>query len=636
MHSHLIILMGVSGSGKTTIGKMLADALHLPFFDGDTYHPVENVAKMRAGIPLDDTDRYGWLQKLHTLATDLLKQNGGVIACSALKESYRNLLMEGMSHQVKWILLEGEYDLIKSRMQARSEHYMPADLLVSQFATLESPEYAVRVSIDQSPEVIVEHIMGILSKMEIGIVGLGVMGRGLALNFAGKGFVLSLYNRHVAGKEEHIASDFIGAHRELTAAKGFDDITLFAESLQVPRKILLIVEAGNAVDTVLEQLSPLLSTGDVIADCGNSHYTDTERRQEMLAQRAVHYLGVGISGGEKGARYGPSIMPGGNPEGYVLMQKALESIAARDRQNRPCCSYIGKAGAGHFVKMVHNGIEYAEMQLIAEVYGLLRHGYGYDPDRVANLFALWDSGTHHSFLLDITVQILRKREGDGWLLDKISDAARSKGTGGWTLQAANELGVPSPMIAAAVHARFLSGRTAERHRAVTTYHSAGGIHDFHLPTGVSPSAQPFDDVQLADAFYLARLINHHLGFELLREASKLFDWSLDLREIARIWTNGCIIRSTLMESLLDVLPEPLLLHPTFQTQVESMRNALSDLVTTGTSHVLHLPCHGAALNFLNGYTINEPTANLIQAQRDFFGAHGFERIDDASGKSYHF
>ncbi len=615
--------MGVSGSGKSTIGRMLAEALDLPFFDGDDYHPAENVAKMQAGIPLQDEDRYAWLMRLHLLAIDLLKQNGGVIACSALKESYRKLLIDGVAKDVKWILLEGEYDLIKERMEARTGHYMSADLLNSQFAILEIPSYAIRISIDNSPETITEHIMNSLTKSEIGIVGLGVMGRGLALNFATKGFSVSLYNRHVAGKEEYVARNFIASHAELQNAKGFDELASFVVSLQTPRKILLMVEAGSPVDAVIESLTPLLSPGDVIADCGNSHYADTKRRINQLAKQQLHFLGVGVSGGEKGARYGPSIMAGGSHEGYQLFQHLLESIAACDKQNRPCCNYLGDEGAGHFVKMIHNGIEYAEMQLIAELYGTLRYGYGFNPDGIAKLFDQWLTGIHQSFLLDITVQILRAREDDNWLLDKISDASQSKGTGAWALQSANELGVASPVIAAAVHARFLSGNIGGRAEASKLYHDLGR----HVT--------PLDEDRLGDAFYLARLINHHLGFELLREASKAYHWNLDLQEIARIWTNGCIIRSSLMETLRDILPTSLLMHSSVYPQAKGKHGALIDLIVSGTSHQIHLPCHSAALNFLNGFTINQPTGNLIQAQRDFFGAHGFQRVDDPSGNIHH-
>jgi 6-phosphogluconate dehydrogenase len=630
---------------------MLAGAMSLPFYDGDDFHPEANIEKMRMGIPLEDADRYAWLQRLHGHAIDLSKHNGGVIACSALKESYRELLMDGIAQQVKWILLDGEYDLIKTRMQQRTGHYMPVDLLNSQFDALEIPPYAIRISIDQTPEAIVEQIMESLTKNEMGIVGLGVMGRALALNFADKGVSLSLYNRHVAGKEEHVARDYIAAHDILQNANGFDNLPAFVESLQTPRKILLMVEAGNAVDALIEHLCPLLSPGDVIADCGNSHYTDTKRRIDHLAKQNLYFLGVGISGGEEGARRGPSIMPGGSKEGYVLFQPLLEGIAARDKQNNPCCNYIGNDGAGHFVKMVHNGIEYAEMQLIAELYGTLRHGYGYHPDAIAELFEQWKTDIHQSFLLEITAQILRKREDDSWFLDNISDASQSKGTGGWTLQAANELAIASPMIAAAVHARFLFGDAEGRAQAFKVYQ--GRIDDSCLPQGMplAPAgtaclpagtarfndAQPhLDEGGLGDAYYLARLINHHLGFELLRAASKAYDWNLDLQEISRIWSQGCIIRSLLMESLYDILPTPILVHQEVYPQVEAMRSALIDFVVSGASHCTHMPCHSAALNFLNGFIADQPTGNLIQAQRDFFGAHGFQRTDDPFGKMYHF
>lgn len=625
----IIVVMGVSGSGKSTIGKMLAEAMHLPFYDADDYHPAANVQKMQAGIPLDDVDRFSWLTRLHALAEDLLNENGGVIACSALKESYRQILSDGIEPHIKWIFLEGEYDLIESRMQDRHGHYMPVGLLKSQFDALEIPSYAIRVSITNSPAAIVQQIMNAVSdstdnnRSELGIVGLGVMGRNLALNFADHGVALSLYNRHVDGKEEHVARDLIATHPELSIAKGFDDLQAFVASLETPRRIVLMIEAGKVVDTVLEQLTPLLQSGDIIADCGNSHFHDTQHRQQQLAHSGVHLLGVGVSGGEKGARYGPAIMPGGDAQAYAMLRHAFESIAAKDNNNKPCCTYIGPQGSGHFVKMVHNGIEYAEMQLIAEVYGILRHGYGYSPDRIAELFSGWQAGVHRSFLLEITIQILQKQNRDGRLLDQISDATRSKGTGGWTLQAANDLGIASPVIAAAVHARFLFGGAESRTQTSMHY------------TAPAKQSMTITETQLADAFYLARIINHHLGFELLRAASNAYGWNLDLREIARIWTNGCIIRSALMEQLHDVLPQPVLMYPTMITRVSAMRETLSGLVIAGAMDSHHIPCHAAALNYLNGLTIHQPTGNLIQAQRDYFGAHGFEKVDDLTGKIYH-
>lgn len=621
--------MGVSGSGKSTIGRLLAEAMRLPFYDGDDFHPEANVQKMQAGIPLEDADRFSWLQRLHALANDLLKENGGVIACSALKESYRKILSKGIEPHVKWILLDGEYALIESRMQDRHGHYMPVGLLQSQFDVLEIPSYAIRVSITSTPVVIVQQIMNALSNTikshsELGIIGLGVMGRNLALNFADHGIALSLYNRHVDGEEEHIARDLITAHPELSHARGFDDLQAFVASLETPRRIVLMIEAGKVVDAVLDQLTPLLQSGDIVADCGNSLYHDTQRRQQQFSQSGVHILGVGVSGGEKGARYGPAMMPGGDAQAYAMLRQAFESIAAKDKHDNPCCAYIGSQGSGHFVKMVHNGIEYAEMQLLAEVYGILRHGYRYNPDQIAEVFTQWHADAHRGFLLDITIEILGRQEDDRWLIDEISDVTKSKGTGGWSLQTANELGVASPLIAAAVHARLLFGDADGRAQASLLY--------------TAPAKQPLavDETQLCDAFFLARIINHHLGFELLRAASDTFGWDLDLREISRIWTNGCIIRSELMEQLHDVLPQSIIMHPTMITRVSEIREALSGLVIAGAKDSHHIPCHAAALNYLNGLTIDQPTGNLIQAQRDVFGAHGVQRVDDPSGKMHHF
>jgi 6-phosphogluconate dehydrogenase len=617
MHNpRIYIIMGVAGAGKTTIGRMLADTLNLPFHDGDDYHSPSNRRKMQSGIPLDDADRTEWLTSLHLLAQDLVRARGGIIACSALKEKYRTILSAGIHPQVKWIFLSGGYDLIRQRMEQRQGHYMPIELLQSQFDILEKPSGAITISVDQSPEEIVSQIMQHINASEIGIIGLGVMGRSLALNFAEKGYRVSLFNRHVPGKEEFVAKKLIEDNPGiLSEAKGFESWIDFVASLALPRKIVLMVDAGPAVDAVLDAILPMLQSGDVVADCGNSHYHDTHRRQLSLQQKQVHYLGVGVSGGEKGARYGPSVMPGGNPEGYAEMKALLESIAARDRHNNACCSYIGKAGAGHFVKMVHNGIEYAEMQLLAEAYGILRHGLQYSPDQIADCFHSWNEGIHNGFLIQLTENILRHRSGEGWVLDEISDITQSKGTGGWTLQAANDLGVASPVIAAALHARF-----------ITTMQSLASI------PGVAQPMQ-LEIGLLSKALWLARVVNHHFGFELLQAASGKWQWDLNLQEIARIWTNGCIIRSFLMEQLAETLPKSILVS---FDDIETAYRSLISVVQESARTRLHIPCFSAALNALHTLMHHLPTGNLIQAQRDAFGAHGFLRSDDPSGTLHHY
>ena len=627
----IIFIMGVSGSGKTTIGRLLAEKLNLPFYDSDDYHPTENVAKMQSGIPLTDEDRMPWLHRIHELAKELLAKEGGVIACSALKESYRAILHKGIFPQVRWIHLDGEKELIAARMTSRKGHYMPVDLLTSQFDILEKPDYALRIHVDRKPEEIVKQIADTLNQTSLGIIGLGVMGRSLTLNFAEKGFTLSLFNRHVEGKEEYVARNLVEQQPLLHSAKAFDHLVPFVESLEVPRRIILMIEAGSAVDAVLEQIVPLLSSGDVVADCGNSHFSDTQRRAELLNHQGVYFLGVGISGGEKGARHGPSVMPGGSKEGYVMLRDAFSSIAARDNDGKPCCSFIGPDGAGHFIKMVHNGIEYAEMQLIAEVYSFMRHGLGYPVNRIVDLFERWQAELHRSYLLEITIHILRKREGEQLLLDLISDAAKSKGTGSWVLQAAAELGIPSPLISAALHARLLSGLTEERTHAMQAYDHGD------IPVNQTSEVNPDQEAEFADAFYLARIINHHLGFSLMHDASLAYHWDLDLREISRVWTNGCIIRSAFMERLSEDLKPgiPLLLQEMIIAGTERRRSSLSNFLTKGIGLGIALPCHSAAFNFLQAYTQSQPTGNLIQAQRDYFGAHGFQRVDDLTGRMYH-
>jgi 6-phosphogluconate dehydrogenase len=458
-----------------------------------------------------------------------------------------------------------------------------------------------------------------MEKKEFGLVGLGVMGKSLSRNLAGKGYKLALFNRHITGKEEDVAIQFVSAFQELAQAQGFDDLKAFVQSLDRPRKIFLMVNAGAATDAVIEDLIPLLDPGDIIMDGGNSFYKDTQRRMERLAELGLHFLGCGVSGGEKGALEGPSIMPGGAQAAYGMVQPYLESIAAKDNNAQPCCTYIGNGGAGHFVKMVHNGIEYAEMQLIAEVYFILRQGMGYSPDAIAAIFEQWLKTDAASYLLEITVDILRVREGTGWLLDEVLDAASNKGTGGWATAAAAELGVPATMISEALFARYLSAFVKERSTA------AQGFVNAH-------TTFTQDTDHLRDAYQLARIINHHQGIHLIDAASTTYHWGLNLPELARVWTNGCIIRSVLMEQLIAALKDTnrLLLYPNLGQKAQNFKQNLSETVINALTAGLEIPCLSVALNFLNGYTNIHSPMNIIQAQRDYFGAHTYVRRDSGS------
>ncbi|HSR39360.1 MAG TPA: gluconokinase, GntK/IdnK-type, partial [Phnomibacter sp.] len=458
-------ITGVAGSGKTTVGRMLAAQLGLSFFDGDDFHSSANKAKMASGIPLTDEDRQGWLQAIHAKALEAAASAGAVFACSALKQSYRDLLQQDLP-VVHWVYLKGSYDFILHRMQQRKDHFMPASLLRSQFETLEEPAAVLTIDIGQSPQAIIDQIVQHMQPHStFGIIGLGVMSKSLARNAAAKGIRLSVYNRHVPGKEEKVAEQLVATHPEMKDAKPFDDLNAFVLSLETPRKILLMVNAGSATDAVLDELKPLLSNDDMVIDGGNSHFKDTERRMHLMKEAGLHWIGCGISGGEEGALKGPALMAGGDAQAFQHVKPLLEKLAAKDFRGNACCTLAGPGGAGHFVKMVHNGIEYAEMQLLAEVYHIMRHGLRMAPDAIASHLEEWNKHELHSYLLGITVDILRKKEGDGFLIDQVADQAASKGTGSWATQTAAELGAPSTLLTQALFARYLSARFSERKQA---------------------------------------------------------------------------------------------------------------------------------------------------------------------------
>ncbi len=628
----IYFIMGVSGAGKTSIGTQLAKKLALPFLDGDDFHPKENVLKMKSGKPLEDQDRMAWLLTIGREAKESLKNEGAVIACSALKEKYRKLLTEDIKEKCQWIFLKGSFDLIDSRLKKRQDHFMPPHLLQSQFDALEIPEYAFHVDIDQAINKIVSDIIIFLglknnmqNKSKVGIVGLGVMGKSLSLNLIDHGFKLSLYNRHALGLEENVAKNFIRQNIDPAFANGFDELKAFVDSLEQPRKILMMVKAGKTVDGLLDDLILLLDKNDIIIDGGNEHYKVSKQRNEKLALQGIHYFGCGISGGEEGARKGPSIMPGGSEEIYPLIADVLETIAAKDKNGNPCCSLIGPAGAGHFVKMVHNGIEYAEMQLLAEVYQLAREVNQQKPDEIATLLEGWKQFGLNSYLLEITIDILRKKDGEDWLIDKVLDKAENKGTGSWTTIAACELGVATPMISAALFARYTSSLKGTRKAAATIFPNKKAI------------AHKISNDDLRKAYDFARIINHHQGFALIAAAAKQYKWPLDLSEIARIWTNGCIIRSDLMETLVIQLKEnsDLLLNAVQVAKIPTFIDSLYELLKQGLEARQTLPCFSAAQNYLSAYFQERSNANIIQAQRDYFGAHKYQRNDDPSGKYYH-
>ncbi len=625
----IYIVIGVSGTGKSTISKLLAENLEAQYLDADDFHSEENVTKMSKGNALTDADRWPWLTAMNQA---LKNRTGGVVlACSALKEVYRDCLVKDLKSEVEWVVLQGDMALIAERMRAR-EHFMPLDLLQSQFDTWESPTYGNHISIEYSPEEIIELIKkksgtSMQSKSEIGLIGLGVMGQSLSRNIAGKGFRLSVYNRQVADIEVDVAKNFVEAYPETSEVQDYDDIEKFVQSLEKPRAIFLMVNAGAAVDAVISALVPQLDEDDLIIDGGNSHYKDTQRRAEALKEHNIHYVGSGVSGGEEGALKGPSIMPGGSAQGYSTVEKIFSAIAAKDYSDSNCCAYIGKGGAGHFVKMVHNGIEYGEMQLLAEVYGVLRFHLGKSLQEISDIFLQWLETEVASYLLEITQAIMLHKEDEVPIIDLILDKAGNKGTGSWTTIAACELGVAIPTLTAALFARYQSSYIDTRHKAAQAYKQ-------HFSTNTVIS---IDDLRIA--YQQARIINHHQGYELIAAASNTYDWEINYKELSRIWTNGCIIRSKLMEQIsksIDNANPSLLLNEQISLPLrgEGIRH-LSSIVSALSTLRLSAPCFASALSYFYAYTEKHSLANIIQAQRDYFGAHTYERTDKPRGEKYH-
>lgn len=459
-------------------------------------------------------------------------------------------------------------------------------------------------------------------KAEIGLIGLGVMGKSLSRNLARNGFDVSVFNRHVPGKEENVATQFKHAFPEMENAMAFDNLESFIDSLEIPRKIILMVNAGPAVDAVLDQLKVKLDSEDVIIDTGNSHFKKTTERMSQLKEKGIFLIGTGVSGGELGALNGPSIMPSGEEQAYHKIQNYLETIAAKDADGLPCCTYVGKGGSGHFVKMIHNGIEYAEMQLLAECYFMMKH-QAMTNEEIADVFESWTNRLN-SYLLRISIHILRKKEGGAYLLDLILDQAGNKGTGKWATMTISDAGQSATMIPAALFARYLSFFKAKRQEAHALFSSEITRQSFQL-----------DDLEKAYGF--ARIINHHQGFELMAQISDQNNWQINLSEVARIWTEGCIIKSDLIKKLTVSLKstKQILFEEPWISEVKNSINAAKKVAQVCLNNELHIPCMLEALNYFNGLKTANCSANLIQAQRDYFGAHTYQKKNDPSQASYH-
>jgi len=460
---------------------------------------------------------------------------------------------------------------------------------------------------------------------DVGLIGLAVMGQNLVLNLESRGFRVGVYNRTPATTLGFVAAN---PQRRLV---GSTSLREFVALLARPRRILVMVKAGAAVDAVLDELLPLLEPGDIVADCGNSLFTDTARREQRLSAAGLIYMGIGVSGGEEGARKGPSIMPGGPLQGWDALRPMLEAIAARV-EGEPCVAHIGPGGAGHFVKMVHNGIEYGDMQLIGEAYQLMRAS-GMTAPEMAEVFSRWNEGPLQSYLIEITARALEQRDADTGapLVDLILDKAGQKGTGRWTLAAAAEMAVPVSVIQAAVEARILSARRGLRLRA------AG------LLPGPRTGPKVTRDVLLArlhDALYASKVVSYAQGLDLLSEASRTHGWNLDLGTIAALWRGGCIIRARFLGLITEAFRsdpglENLLLADRFREALARCQDAWRETVADAMLGGQPVPAFAAALAYHDGLRSARLPANLLQAQRDYFGAHTYERVDRPEGQSFH-
>jgi len=458
-----------------------------------------------------------------------------------------------------------------------------------------------------------------MSKQQIGVIGLAVMGKNLAMNIESRGYSVSVYNRSREKTDEMLAEtkgkNLVGTYT----------IEEFVQSLEKPRKILLMVKAGAATDATIEQLKPYLEKGDIIIDGGNTYFADTQRRNKELSELGLHFIGTGVSGGEEGALHGPSIMPGGQKEAYDLVAPIFQDISAKVN-GEACTTYIGPDGAGHYVKMVHNGIEYGDMQLISESYFMLKHILGLSAEELHQVFSDWNKGELDSYLIEITADIFTKKDEDTGkpLVDVILDTAGQKGTGKWTSQSALDLGVPLPIITESVFARFISSMKQERVEASKVLNG--------------PEAKPFEGDREAfiesirKALYLSKICSYAQGFAQMRAASEEYNWDLSYGEIAMIFRGGCIIRAQFLQKIKEAYDRDpglknLLLDPYFKEIAQTYQQSLREIISAAVLNGIPVPSFSAALSYFDSYRTETLPANLIQAQRDYFGAHTYQRID---------
>jgi 6-phosphogluconate dehydrogenase len=463
---------------------------------------------------------------------------------------------------------------------------------------------------------------------DIGLIGLAVMGQNLVLNMNDHGYKVAVFNRTTSKVDEFLSEEAKG-----TEVVGTHSVEELCAVLKKPRRVMLMVKAGNVVDQTIAQVAPHLEAGDILIDGGNSLYTDSNRRTKELAEKGILFIGTGVSGGEEGARFGPSIMPGGNPEAWPAVKEIFQAIAAKVEDGTPCCDWVGENGAGHYVKMVHNGIEYGDMQLIGEAYQLLKDALGLTADELAEVFGEWNKGELDSFLIDISTTIFAKKDEDGEpMVDKILDTAGQKGTGKWTAISALDLGMPVTLIGESVFARCLSALKEERVKASKILDGPkGGKTEVER-------AEFIEDVRCA--LYCSKIISYAQGYMLLREAAKEQGWNLNMGGVALMWRGGCIIRSVFLGNIkaaYDKNPqlENLLMDDFFSGALNRYQAKWRKAVIAGIELGVPTPAFSTALAFFDGYRTERLPANLLQAQRDFFGAHTYERVDKPRGEFFH-
>jgi 6-phosphogluconate dehydrogenase len=463
---------------------------------------------------------------------------------------------------------------------------------------------------------------------DIGLIGLAVMGQNLVLNMNDHGYKVAVFNRTVSKVD-----DFLENEAQGTQVAGAHSIQEMCAMLKRPRRVMIMVKAGEVVDQTIDQVLPHLEKGDILIDGGNSLYTDSTRRTKDLAAKGILFIGTGVSGGEEGARFGPSIMPGGNKEAWPHVKPIFQAIAAKVEDGTPCCDWVGEDGAGHYVKMVHNGIEYGDMQLIGEAYQLLKDGLGLTPDELAEVFTEWNKGELDSFLIDISATIFAKKDDDGQpMVDKILDAAGQKGTGKWTAISALDLGQPVTLIGESVFARCLSALKGER---VAASKVLKGPRKRKVVDG---KKEFIEEVRVA--LYCSKMVSYAQGYMLLRAAEKDQGWNLNMGGVALVWRGGCIIRSIFLGDIKaafdrDPKLQNLLLDKFFSTAMNKYHPAWRKAIIYGVRVGVPMPAFSTALSFYDGYRTARLPANLLQAQRDFFGAHTYERVDKPRGEFFH-